>query len=226
MLKKKYIILINIIIVLIFFLIFILHFGRKYIYRLNTFIYENNNIIIKNEINDFITHINTLDYKNIYDFKYNDKEEVVGATYNVNFINDYLKSYIDDFKKNINNDLYSKYLSKYFKKLKINNRTYLRVPLGIIYENPFIYNFGPDLFLSYDYITSYNFKIDFDAKNYGLNNILVNIYLVVKIDQSIFKPVLKTVNSNEYRFLLSSQLVYGRVSNFLTSGINMQSDNL
>lgn len=226
MLKNKYILLKDIILIIIFLIIFIIYFGNKYIKKLNTFIIENNSIIIKNDLNDFINSLTNIDFNNLYIFQYNEKKEVVGAEYNSSYINKYLISYTKHFKEYINKDLYNKHLSKFYKKIKLKNKVYLLVPMGIISDNPFIYNFGPNIFLSYDYLTTYNFNLEFDAKNYGLNNILVNIYLVVNVDQSIFKPVLKSVNNTKYKFLLSSSLVYGRVSNFLTNGINMQSLDL
>lgn len=226
MIKKKYIILIDMMIVALFFILYIFYFGKKYVNKLNKFIYENNNIIIKNELNEFINTIDYVNYNNIYTFHYNNNDEIIGADYNTNYINKYLVKYTNKFKKNTQHNLYNKYLNKYFKKINLKNNIYLMVPMGILSDNPFIYNFGPNLFLGYDYLCTYNFYLDFDAKNYGLNNILVNLYLVVDVDQSIFKPVLTTTNKNTYRFLLSSQIVYGRVADFLNSGINIKSGNL
>ena len=225
MLKKKYIILIDVLIIILFLILYIFYFGGKYLKKLNTFIYENNNIIIKNELNEFINTINDINYKDIYTFRYNNKNEIIGAEYNTSYINRNLVAYTNKFKNKVQDNLYNKYLNKYFKRVNLNG-TYLIVPLGILYDNPFLFNFGPELFLSYDYLHTYNFYLDFDAKNYGLNNILVNLYLVVDVNQSIFKPVLTTTNKNSYRFLLSSQIVYGRVSDFLNSGINMKSKDL
>ena len=226
MLRRKYIILINFIIIFILFLFYILYFGSKYIKRLDAFIYENNKIIIKNELNTFINSISNLDYNKVYNFQYNDKKEIIGANYNINYINKYIVKYTSEFKNNIKHILYSKYVSNYFKKLNINNNTYLVVPIGIVSNNPFLYNFGPNIFLSYDFLTTYNFYLDFDAKNYGLNNTLVNLYLTVEVEQSIFKPTLETKNKTKYRFLISSQIVYGRFADFLSAGINMKSSNL
>ena len=205
---------------------FVFLYGKKYLQRLDKFIYENNEIIFKNEINNFINQVSALDFKNIYNLSYNNNNEIVGASFDTSLINQYLQKYIVDFKNNTNKNMFSKYIGKHYKQVLIDKNIYLILPMGSLSDNPFIYNFGPNIFLSYNYINTYIFNLEFDAKNYGYNNTLVNIYLNVEVEQKIFKPIISNVSKSSYRFLLSSQLVYGRVSNFLTSGINMQSDNL
>ena len=226
MLRKKIKYFFDLLIVLIFVIFFICLFGNKYLKRLNTFITENNNIIIKNELNKFINNLHDLDFSSFYNLEYNADGEVVDAKYNAQNINRYLSKYTLDFSRNINDIIYSNYIENYFNNISVGKKKYLLVPIGFIYENPFIYNMGPSIFLYYDFINTFTFNLEFDAKNYGMNNILINIYLVVNVDQSIFKPVLKKVSSSKYKFLISSSMVYGRVSNFFASGINMQSPNL
>lgn len=226
MIKRRYKIILFIIIITIFIYIFIYSIGKKYMKRLDEFIISNNKLIIKNELNNFILKLDNINYQDMYFFNYNNNHEIVGVSFNNENINKYLKGYIADFKENISDILYSKYLSKYYKKIVTKNKTYLLVPMGIISDNPFLYNIGPNIIMSYDLINSFNFNIEFDCRNYGLNNVLTTIYLKVSVDQNIIKPTLKRVVNKEYRFLLSSQMVYGRVSAFLTSGISEQSENL
>lgn len=226
MLRKKYIYFFDLLIVIIFVMLFIFIFGQKYLKRLDTFIVQNNNIIIKKELNKFISDLPNIDPSLLYNLEYNSDGEVVDANYNSQNINKYLSKYTNQFNLHINKVLYHDYVDKYFKNVTVNRNNYLLVPLGFIYSNPFIYNFGPNIFLYYDFMSTFNFNLEFEAKNYGMNNILVNIYLVVNVDQSIFKPILKNVNTTSYKFLISSSMVYGRVSNFFASGINMQSSNL
>ena len=224
--KSKYQIFLKFLFIVCITIYFLFYIGRKYLKRLNTFIYENNNIIIKNELNSFINEISYIDYNEFYQFNYNDEGEIIGASYNSSNINKSLGTYINNFKKNISYEFYNKYIDKYFRSISTRNETYFLVPIGFISDNPFIYNLGPSVILSYNFISSFNFNLDFDVKNYGLNNVLINLYLNVDINQSITKPVLKSTNKSSYRFLLSSQIVYGRVSNFLSSGFSIQSENI
>lgn len=225
MLKKKYKILLKIIILIIILNFFLIYFGKKYLIRFDEFIYENNNIIIKNKLNNLIKNINGLDYhETLYSFTYNKDKEIVGANFNSNIINKYLSLYINEFENDLNDFLYNEYLYKYGKSFKTSNNSYLYVPLGIIYNNPFLYNIGPNIILSYNVINSFSFKIDMDVKNYGYNNILIMLYLNVTVDQSIIKPVLEKTNTTSYKFLLSSNIVYGRVSSILNNGFSLQSD--
>ena len=81
-----------------------------------------------------------------------------------------------------------------------------------------MYNVGPKIVLSYDFITSTIFNVEVKINNYGLNNVLVQTYLTLNIEQSIFKPVIDNITSYKNKFLLSSDIVYGKVSDY--SGYN------
>ena len=72
--------------------------------------------------------------------------------------------------------------------------------------------------MSYDLITSLLFNVEVNIKNYGLNNVIVETYLTVKIEQTILKPVVNKVTTYNNKFLLSTDIVYGKVSDY--SGYN------
>lgn len=207
--KSKVLILILIILILFF---FILYYGKKYLVRLNTFISENNSLYIKKEINNIIRTNSFFTNDNIYTFVYNNEKEIINLNIDSNKVNNLLKDYSIFISDKLSKKMYLNYLGKYFKTLKTRDNYYLIVPLGIIYDNPFIFNMGPNILLSYDIINVALITIDIDVKNYGLNNVLVNLYLNVDIDQNILKPVLKKTATFKYRFLVSSSIIYGRVS--------------
>ena len=211
-------------IIFIFYLFFTLYIGSRYLKRLNKFISENNNIIIKNELSNYISENKFPNINNLYNFTYNNDKEIVGANINTNYVNSYMMDYLNNFKYlNDGKITYEKYLKSYYKYIKTKNNTYLFVPIGIIYENPFIFNLGPNVILSYSYINNLLFNIDIDISDYGLNNVLVNIYLDITFEQSVLKPILSKVSNEKYRFLLSSQLVYGRVSSIISDGYSVKS---
>ena len=72
--------------------------------------------------------------------------------------------------------------------------------------------------MSYDLITSLLFNVEVSIKNYGLNNVIVETYLTIKIEQTILKPVVNKVTTYNNKFLLSTDIVYGKVSDY--SGYN------
>lgn len=220
---SKKIIIINILTVLIFMLILINYYGKRYLNRLNKFITENNRLIVKKEINNFIISNKIDDSKKLYKLIYDDNKNVTSAELNINYINYYLSDYIKSFNDHLKNSLYNELTKDYFKSIKTKNNTYLLVPIGIIYDNPFLFNVGPNIILHYDYISSITFNVELDISDYGLNNILVNIYLNLDVEQSALKPILDTTNKYNYRFLISSNIVYGKVSDYVGTNITSKS---
>ena len=224
--KKYHKLIFILIFIIILIMIFIVYYGKRYLSRFNKFIYENNKLIIREEINSFIFNNKINNLKELYKLNYNNNGEIINANLNINYINSYLSLYIDEFNKSLNNTLYHKYINDYFKYIKTKNNTYILVPLGIIYNNPFLFNIGPKVILSYDFINSITFNVDLVINNYGLNNVLVSVYLNLDVEQSTLRPVLDKVNKYSYKFLLSSNIVYGRVSDYLGTTITSKSDNI
>ncbi len=214
----KYKKLLYVILIIIVFLYYLLFLGKLYLKRLDNFISHNNNLIINKEVANYIKDNNLGDIPSLYVIKYNEKGEIISSSLDSRKINEYIGKSIKKLSSSIDNKIYISYIEKYFKTLKINNRKYILVPFGIVTNNPFLYNFGPKIVLSYDLITSLLFNVEVNIKNYGLNNVIVETYLTVKIEQTILKPVVNKVTTYNNKFLLSTDIVYGKVSDY--SGYN------
>ena len=197
------------------------YIGKSYLAKLNKLINQNNNVIIKQKINDFIKN-NSFSYDDdLYSTIYNDNHEIVDLNMNLNKINIYLSDYITVFSKNLN-DINLEYLKRYYESIKLNKSIYFLISMGILSNNPLLYNYGPKIIFNYDSLYIPSLKIEITAKNYGLNNALIETYLIIHIDQNIFKPFIKTISMYDYKFLVSSRIINGRVSNYL--GINKESE--
>ena len=214
----KYKKLLYVILIIIVFLYYLLFLGKLYLKRLDNFISHNNNLIINKEVANYIKDNNLGDIPSLYVIKYNEKGEIISSSLDSRKINEYIGKSIKKLSSSIDNKIYISYIEKYFKTLKINNRKYILVPFGIVTNNPFLYNFGPKIVLSYDLITSLLFNVEVNIKNYGLNNVIVETYLTIKIEQTILKPVVNKVTTYNNKFLLSTDIVYGKVSDY--SGYN------
>ena len=212
--------------IIIFINLFLIKFfGQKYLTRLNTFISENSNIIVKNEINNIIKNNNVINESDIYNILYNDKKEIINVDLNTNVVNILLSRYAKKISDALNNNQ-NNYLNKYYKTFTTKKHQYYLLPLGMMSSNPFLYEAGPNIILNYECINTPLLKIKVNLKNYGLNNALIETYLVVHIDQSILRPILKKVSTFDYSFLISSKIINGRVSNFLGTNFNVESESI
>ena len=193
---------------------------------MNTFIIGSNNLYLNKSVNKYLYTNKLLDTNNLYHFTYDRENNITGASLNISKINATLTSYIKDFSLYLNKTKYINFLDKYYKSYNIRNNTYLTVPIGIIYENPFLFNLGPNVIISYDDILLIKLYYSFDYKNYGVNSIIVNIYLNIEIEQKIIKPILEKNNIFKYNFLVSSDILKGQFSGIVSEGFSMKSDGV
>ncbi|MBR5662893.1 MAG: hypothetical protein IKX00_04550 [Bacilli bacterium] len=220
--KKKKLLIFNLSIVFLINIILRNYIGKLYLNKFNIFIKENNSIFLKKEINNIFKNSFINIPNDLYNVVYNDQKEIIDVTLDINKTNGYLSRYLKEINNKIDEINYS-YLSSYYNTLKTNNNLYFLLPLGMISNNPFIYNLGPKVILYYDLLSIPVVKIDVKVRNYGLNNAIVDVYLLVHIDQSLVKPVLSRISSYDYGFLISSKIINGRVSTYLGTSLNVES---
>lgn len=223
--KKTNFIAIKILVIIIINYFLMRYFGYLYLNRLNIFIKENNNIMVKNKLNTIIKNNAISTNKALYNIIYNDKKEIINISLDMNEVNDYLSKYISVLNNSLKDVNYN-YLKKYYDSFNIKNNKYYLLPFGMISSNPFFYNTGPKVIMSYEYINTPTLRLSVSIKNYGLNNALAQTFLYIEIDQNILKPILKHVSTYKYKFLLSSNIINGRVPSYLGSSLNIESDSM
>ena len=220
--KKLYQNFFKLLFILLIFLLFTFSFSKKYLPKLDSIIKENNLYIIEKEISNVIINIKRENIGPLYKFSYNEKNEINGSSMDINLINDSLSKYTSQISKNIDDKLYSFYMNEYFKSIKTKNYNYVLFPFGMFSNNPFLYNYGPKVLLSYDYLSVVAMQVEVEVKNYGINNVLVETYILINIKESILKPSFKNIIDFKKRFLLSADIVYGKVSDYLGySGLSL-----
>lgn len=209
-LKRKYYIIINIL------LVFFLSFSLVNIYTKKT--------------SSKITEITETYYKKEID---NDLNNLVKDVRNNNTLNEILKIY----KNKDGEILYVDYdLNNTYKVLDIvtsrikkevesgefpEGGIVLKLPFYVGSNNIFLNNLGPKITVKINYIDSILANIYTKVTNYGLNNALVEAYIKINIDGQIITPITNNKTSVEYDLLISSKIINGRVpefyGNYLTS---------
>lgn len=218
--KEKYKTIIFILLILILSFLFNIYFGEKYRSKTKKIIKINNEIIVKNEVNKFLIDEKIKIKDEYYFVKYNDDGEIIDAGLRMNEVNQYIGSYVENLSNNLNKKLKFKNMKKYYRFIKINDNQYIYFPLGIIYNNPFIYYNGPKIILNYCYEFLVDYSIDTKLEQYGLNNTLIKTYLKLNIYEKEFQPSVSSRNIYKHKVLLSSKLINGRVSNFLETKLS------
>ena len=179
--------------------------------------YSNNNILMNyiemNNIED-----DSLD--DIIELIKNNNDEIVAVNYNMHKSYSILKDISIKIKNGINDNLMNN--TTYIKE-NVNDGIIIYYPIGIAYNNIYANTLGPKVPIKINYLNSVVVGLYTKVSNYGINNVLVNMYLKVTMDDSIIIPTIYDRVSNTYEILLDAKIIMGSVPSFLGTTIENSS---
>ena len=146
-----------------------------------------------------------LEFDKIIKLSKNKNDEIVSIDYNLSEVYKILGESLNDFYKNVTNISFDVNYQKGKKK------DIIWIPLGIGSKNILVANFGPRIPIKLNLLmnTTVNYKTK--VKAYGINSILVELYLVVKVDNSLTTFVTQKNFSKNYEALVASRVIQGTV---------------
>ncbi len=104
------------------------------------------------------------------------------------------------------------------------NSFVLSIPLGSLFNNPYLYNIGPRIPVEINFMGSILTNLETKVTNYGLNNALVELYVYIDMSSSLVS-FNKQENVNlKYNALIASMMVEGEVPNFYNGEIEAKSN--
>ena len=137
-----------------------------------------------------------------------------------NSSNELLNNIITDLEKvvsDIENGKINDYSNLEF--LYGKNGIILLVPIGSALNNTLLYDIGPKIPVKISFLENINAYLDISVEEYGINNALVKLYININLEQHIEMPIDKEKNTINYKFLIASKLVNGKVPDFY-NGMN------
>ena len=200
--KKSDIFLIITIIVLILTYIFIKIFTYKSEKILNNYAKRNSTNIVTNIINDSI-------YEILYDNNYDDLIQIDKNNSNeINSLN------FNNVK--INNILYltTQNILENIKVLESNNNLIYNVPIGVIYSLPILINIGPKIPFKIDILSDINSDADIKIKEYGINNVVVEVILNIELSVQVIFPFVSQTLNVEKQLILDSKVIQGNIPDY------------
>lgn len=87
-------------------------------------------------------------------------------------------------------------------------------PLGQLISKAIFAGGGPDIHIEVDPITSYKVDINTYTKEYGINNVMLEVYLTCVIEMEVMIPLKQEKISCENKTLILSQILPGDVPYF------------
>ena len=82
---------------------------------------------------------------------------------------------------------------------------------------------GPKIPVKISFLENIEAYIDVNVENYGINNSLIKLYLNIKIKELIEMPMDNRIEFIEYKYLISSKVINGKVPSIYYDKINSNS---
>ncbi|MBR1417272.1 MAG: sporulation protein YunB [Bacilli bacterium] len=177
----------------------------------------NNHLIM-----DFISNdtLSTSDLNNLIELVKNNNNEIIAIDYNIEKSYKVLKIITEGLYEIVSNTSY-KDITDYDYEIK--EDLVLFYPIGLASSFIYFNNLGPKVPVKIKFLSSLVTGITTKVSNYGINNVLLEIYVNVEITDNIVIPFKSESLQKKYDILLSSKVVMGNVPSYLGGTIQNSS---
>lgn len=206
--KKKNIIYTILLVILGVFLI-LNYIGKRITPRVVEIVEKNVNKSIYNYV-FYVFSEEVLENENLLDIiklKTNDEKEVVSIDYNFNIAYKYLNEGLNKLYEEINK------LEPKINYYKGQNGVFF-VPVGLINNNVLLENLGFKIPCKVNYINDVEINFKTRVSDYGLNNLLVELYLVVDIKNDLISPQGHEEFGKKYEIVVASKVIMGSIPEY------------
>ena len=180
--------------------------GGKLAYHIENIVIKNVNKSVYNSVFSIVgsDELGSEELLDVISLSKNNDGEVISIDYKMNIAYDVLSDCIEDLYSSITSlDMNSLYKSG------INNVYY--IPMGLIYNNVLLDNLGFRIPCKINFISDIDIGFKTKVKDYGVNNLLIELYLVVDIKNYIMSPSTYKEFGEKYEILVASKIVLGRI---------------
>lgn len=200
---------------LLFIIIFIL--SLEWINLLGKMVNSNFTFLIKQNVKKEINHYLFYSFSrevaekfkvdDLISLNLNKKDEIISVDYNMDKVYVLLGESLEILYNNLEKIDFSM-------NYKVNDKNILWVPLGIGNKNILISNFGPKIPIKIDILIDSSMGYKTKVKNYGINNVLLELYLDISVSSSLLTPVSKEEIKDNFSILIASRIIAGSVPDY------------
>ncbi len=180
------------------------------------------NTVTTNTVNNYIK-MDILKKYNINDLitiNYQDKK-IVNVDYNLESAYEILIEIKKSIIKNISTSIDDYYNYEY---VINNNKVIIEMPFYNYTDNVLIANLGPKIKIGLSMVRIIDGSIKTKIKTYGINSLIVELYINFTVTSTIVVPYAKEDNtSNSYDILISSKVIQGEIPNFYNGHLEQES---
>lgn len=212
--------------VLLFFLITILTLGILFFMKFNKEVTPkllniaevginklNETILTNYKVKDIYPQV---DIENAIVLTKNKKDEIISVDFkleevykSLSIITGYLQRSVED--ANVLNEVlkyYNEDLSS------TSNSIILSIPMGVASDKIYLANLGPRIPVKVSYMGYVASSVRIKLEDYGINNVLISIYIDCFITNSFITPSIEKEIKHEYNILVASKIIQGIVPTY------------
>lgn len=142
-------------------------------------------------------------------------------SYNVENINKFKSDFLKIIQNKISKVEYGNY-EDYPNYIKINKNKYKHIKTGYLCEIninslngiSLLSNVGPNIPVKLSFLGDVSIDIDTKIKDYGINNVIVQLYVVVSMNNQITLPMNSRIQKVKVRELVSVDIIKGSVPDY------------
>jgi len=177
----------------------------------------NNHLIM-----DFVSNdtLSSLDLNKLINISKNKKDEIIAIDYDISTSYKVLKIITDNLHDIITNTSF-KDITDYDYEIK--DDLILFYPILLASDYIYFNNLGPKIPVKIKFLSSLVTGLNTKVSNYGINNVLIEIYVDIEIEDDIVIPFKQDTISKKYNVLLASKIVMGSVPSYLGGTIENSS---
>ncbi len=174
----------------------------------------NETILTNYTVKGLYQEVSTL--KDVIKITQNKNDEIISVDFNLesvykalSVITTYLQDCVNDIslRKEILN-YYEEWLSNDLKSIV------LKLPMGAVSSNIYTTNLGPKIPVKINYVGYLASALRISLEDYGINNVLISIYIDCSITNELIIPSSKREVKNDYHILVASKIIQGKVPEY------------
>lgn len=214
--KNNYLLIICLI--LIFTRLIVKDIGEKLSYHIENIVIKNVDREVYNNI--FFSfnseELGNEELLNVINLNMNKDGEVVSVDYKLDIAYEYLSKSMETLYNNI----ISMNMSTLYKS-GINNVYYL--PMGLIYNNVLMDSLGYKIPCKINFISDIDIGFKTKVTDYGVNNLLIELYIVIDVKSYIMSPSTYKEFGDTYEIIVASKVVVGKIPVYYGDSIEQSS---
>lgn len=185
----------------------------------------NESILMQYRVSDVYKKV---DLEDVIIISKNSKDEIIAVDFNLENAYDALSLITNYLQSNLADEMVRENTLKYYNEDISSNldSIILTIPMGVASDGIYLANLGPRIPVKISYIGYLGTNIRIKLEDYGINNVLISLYVDCSIINEFIVPNAKKEITHNYNILIASKIIQGIVPDYYGGTLETKSNIL